>query len=87
MIFLTNIPTHEEDDPITDGDDKNVQIVICMTRQGSRRLRATSYAQSDMAFARIAGYHEFEIASVDRINNIGMSFRLCLGYLLFLISL
>jgi hypothetical protein len=73
MIYLTNTPMHEEDDPVTDGDDKDVRIVICMTRQGSWRLRATSYAQSDMAFSRIAGYHEFEIASVDRINNTGMS--------------
>ena len=72
MIYLTNIPLHEEDDPVTDGDGKDVRIVICMTRQGSRRLWATSYTQSDMAFARILGYHEFEIASVDRINNPGM---------------
>jgi hypothetical protein len=75
MICLANISIHEEDDPVTDGDGENVRIVICMSRQGSWRLRATSYAQSDMAFARIAGYHEFEIASVDRINNTGMSFQ------------
>ena len=75
IINLSNIPSHDEDDPVTDGNGKDVRIVICMSRQASWRLRATSYAQSDMAFARIAEYHEFEIASVDRINNTGMSFQ------------
>jgi hypothetical protein len=72
MIHLTNVPVHDEDDPVIDGDSSDVYIVICMTNEGSQRLRKAQYIQSDMAFKRVVNYFEFEMATVDRINNTSM---------------
>lgn len=69
MIHLTNVPVYDEDDPVGDGDSKDVYIVICMTNESSWRLRKAQYIQSDMAFKRVADFFEFEMATVDRINN------------------
>lgn len=73
MIHLTNVAIYEEDDSVTDGDNSDVYIVICMTSEGSRRLLEAQYIQSDMAFKRVVDYFEFEMATIDRINNTSMS--------------
>ena len=74
MILMTDseLITHEEDEPVFIGEgdsDHVVQIIICMTQEGSKRLLDTQYLQSDMAFKRIVGFYEFELAAVDRISN------------------
>jgi hypothetical protein len=40
-----------------------------MSQEGSERLMSARYLQSDMAFKRVVGFYEFELAAVDRINN------------------
>ena len=69
--------THEEDEPVLVGerDSDGVQIIICMTQEGSKRLLGAQYLQSDMAFKRIVGFYEFELAAVDRISNTSMRQR------------
>jgi len=70
---MTDIPTHDGD-LATDGNSScDVQIVICMTSEGSRHLLNTQYIQSNMAFKHIVGYYEFELAAVDQISNTSMS--------------
>jgi hypothetical protein len=73
IILMTNseLITHEEDEPvlIEEGDLDGVRIIICMTQEGSRRLLGAQYLQSDIAFKRIVGFYEFELAAVDRISN------------------
>ena len=76
MIHLTNVPVYNEDDPVTDGDGSNVYIVICMANEGSWRLREAQYIQSDMAFKCVVGFFEFEMATIDHINNTSM-FKFC----------
>ena len=88
MIHLTNVPAYEEDDPVTaDGNSSDVYIVICMTNEGSWRLREAQYIQSDMAFKRVVDYFEFEMATVDRINNTSMFCDFCPFFILILESL
>ena len=72
MIHLTNLPVYDEDDPVTNGDSSDVNIVICMTNEGSWCLQEAQYIQSDMAFKRVVDFFEFEMATVDRINNTSM---------------
>jgi hypothetical protein len=74
IILMTDseLITHEEDDsePVLAGEDSDaVRIIICMTQEGSKRLLGAQYLQSDMAFKRIVGFYEFELAAVDRISN------------------
>lgn len=67
-------PRHEEDeeDNNEQKDDK-IRIIICMTSEASRRLRATGrYLQSDIAFRRIAHFLEFELACKERDANTSM---------------
>ena len=66
---MTGYPSDEEDEPEPKGDVDAVRILICMTREGSQRLLQAQYLQSDMAFKRVVGFHEFELATIDRINN------------------
>ena len=66
---MTGFPLHEEDELGPEGDDDNVHIVICMTHEGSRHLLQAQYLQSDMAFKCVVGFHEFELATIDRISN------------------
>jgi hypothetical protein len=66
---MTKFVLHEEDDPVLVGEGDEVQIIICMTQEASERLLAAQYLQSDMAFKRIVGFYEFELAAVDRISN------------------
>ena len=70
IISMTVYPLHEEDEPCPEVDVNrdDVRIVICMTPEGSRRLLQAQYLQSDMAFKRVVGFHEFELATFDRIS-------------------
>ena len=49
--------------------NKNLRIIICMSRAGSERLLRAQYLQSDVAFKRIVGFYEFELACIDRDAN------------------
>lgn len=73
IIVMTEFITHEEDEPALIGDSDGVQIIICMTPEGSKHLLCAQYLQSDMAFKRIVGFFEFEMAAVDRISNTSKS--------------
>ena len=62
--YLGEVPVgalavHEDDEPKK--MDESLRIVICMTKESSRRLLRAQYLQSDIAFKRIAGFLEFEI--------------------------
>ena len=67
-----SVITHEEDEP-NDMVEETLRIVICMTTESSQRLLNAQYLQSDIAFKRVAGFLEFEIASLDRNAQIGLS--------------
>ncbi|KAJ3834076.1 hypothetical protein F5878DRAFT_697457 [Lentinula raphanica] len=77
-------------DKLTEDDyDSNVEcatnlrsplrIAICMTSLASQRFIKASYLQSDIAFKRIVGFYEFEIAALDRNSNTNFTF--CRVYL------
>jgi len=69
IIFLAECSVHEEDELGPEGDADGVRIMICMTREGSQRLLQAQHLQSDMAFKHVVGFHEFELATIDRISN------------------
>lgn len=73
MILMNEFISHEEDEPALAVGERDsdgvVQIIICMTEEGSKRLLGAQYLQSDMAFKRVVGFYEFELAAVDRISN------------------
>ncbi|KAK7022633.1 hypothetical protein R3P38DRAFT_3196030 [Favolaschia claudopus] len=52
----------------------NLRAIVCMTPNGSRRLKKSQYVQSDIGFQRIEGFHEFEIASMDSFANTSVIF-------------
>ncbi|KAJ7886628.1 hypothetical protein B0H14DRAFT_2338160, partial [Mycena olivaceomarginata] len=72
------LPVHEEDDPPVIGET-TTRIIICMTPDASHRLKTAGYLQRDIGFRRIVGFHEFEIASMDRDANTSVIF--CRVYL------
>ncbi|GBE78483.1 hypothetical protein SCP_0113720 [Sparassis crispa] len=45
-----------------------MRIIICMTKEQSRRLIKAQYLQSDIAFKRVVGYKEFELGGWDGEN-------------------
>lgn len=53
----------------TDSNDAPLRIVVCMSKAGSERLCQAQYVQSDIGFKRVVGFHEFEIAGMDRDAN------------------
>lgn len=62
----------DSDDLLSDsGQGESLQIVICMTPQASQRFVMAQHLQSDIAFKRVVGFYEFEIASIDSISNTG----------------
>ncbi|KAK6991924.1 hypothetical protein R3P38DRAFT_2571883 [Favolaschia claudopus] len=66
---------HEEDDPEIDEKDNMIRMIICMAVEGSRRLLAAGrYVQSDIAFRRIMGFLEFELACLERDANTSLIF-------------
>ncbi|KAF9059684.1 hypothetical protein BDP27DRAFT_1497038 [Rhodocollybia butyracea] len=67
----------EEDDVPDDGllsDSDPLRIAVCMTVAASSRLIEAQYLQSDIAFKRVVGFYEFEIASVDQSSNTSITF-------------
>ncbi|KAJ7679787.1 hypothetical protein B0H17DRAFT_1139059 [Mycena rosella] len=69
-----NLPVHEEDDEPGEPGEKT-RIIICMSREGSRRLQLYgAYLQSDTGFKRIVGFDEFELAAMDRDANTSIIF-------------
>lgn len=62
-----NLESYEEDDPeVHQYESDHLRIIVCMSCEGSKRLLNAQYIQSDIAFRRITGFHEFELAAVDR---------------------
>ena len=84
-VPLSNLTTHEEDDSNETGEP--LWIIICMSKESSRRLLSAQYLQSDIAFKRVAGFLEFEIGGSNQNANIGQSFLLCSHHGLDLIHL
>ncbi|KAK6981751.1 hypothetical protein R3P38DRAFT_2578154, partial [Favolaschia claudopus] len=73
----TAVVRHEEDDPdsTTDQKDDMIRIIICMAVEASERLlSAGRYLHSDIAFRRIVGFLEFELACLDRDANTSLIF-------------
>ncbi|KAG6847262.1 hypothetical protein H0H93_009227, partial [Arthromyces matolae] len=70
----SSFEVHDEDEPASDGRDADVRMIICMTREGSRRLQNAQYIQSDIGFKRVVGYYEFELACLDRLANTSVIF-------------
>jgi hypothetical protein len=54
---------------------ETLRMVVCMTPSQSRHLLDAQYLQSDIAFKRVVGYYEFELAGWDPINLIGNNFN------------
>lgn len=46
-----------------------LQVIICMTPDASKRMKQARYLQSDIGFKRVTGFYEFEIGSLDRESN------------------
>lgn len=71
VIQIANDPTssYEDDNSRSTSGDNVIRIVICMSKEGSERLVNSQYLQSDIAFKRVPGFYEFEIAGVDRDAN------------------
>lgn len=57
----------------SENSEENLRIVVCMSPEGSSRLLRAQYIQSDIAFRRVVGYQEFELATFDREGNTSMS--------------
>lgn len=72
-IPTESLLAHDEDEEPTDTKDQMTRIIICMAAEASRRLlSAGQYLQSDIAFRRIVGFLEFELACMDRDANTSM---------------
>jgi hypothetical protein len=72
-VDTTQPDTEEEDDDMIGKDDR-LRIIVCMTPEASKRLVSSGrYLQSDIAFRRIVGFKEFEVAGMDRDANTSKS--------------
>ncbi|KAF8058596.1 hypothetical protein FPV67DRAFT_1428067 [Lyophyllum atratum] len=72
----------EEEDEDDDGRDEvcgRLQIIICMSKEGSRRFSEAQYLQSDIGHKRVIGFKEFEVASLDKVKNTSVT--LCRVYM------
>ena len=68
---ISTLTEHEDDEP---NDTREfLRIIICMTRESSRRFLHAQYLQSDIAFKRVAGFLEFETGSLNQNAPIGSS--------------
>lgn len=47
------------------------RVVICMFPESSRRLLAATRLESDISFARVSGYLEFELGGWEEYSNKG----------------
>ncbi|KAK7031741.1 hypothetical protein R3P38DRAFT_2521802 [Favolaschia claudopus] len=74
-IPVNTLISHEEDDLEPDQKDNMIRIIICMAVEASHRLlSAGRYLQSDIAFRRISGFLEFELACLERDANTSLIF-------------
>lgn len=63
-------PEDAEEEEITGDSNGKLRIVICMPKAGSRRLQTSGrYIQCDIAYKRVVGFYEFEVACMDRDAN------------------
>ncbi|KAF8128839.1 hypothetical protein K438DRAFT_1645085 [Mycena galopus ATCC 62051] len=73
VLAIDSVPPSDEDeddDDILPPKDDKLRIIICMTKEASRRLITSGqYLQSDIAFRRIVGFKEFEVAGMERDAN------------------
>ncbi|KAJ3851308.1 hypothetical protein EV368DRAFT_3183, partial [Lentinula lateritia] len=72
----------DEDDLIEDQGPSSkdpLRIVICMSKTSGHRFLEAQYLQSDIAFKRIIGFYEFEVAYLDQFTNTSVT--LCRVYL------
>jgi hypothetical protein len=60
---------HDEDEAPSSGASNVLRIIICMSKEGSEHLLKAQYPSSDIAFKRVVGFYEFEMACMDRISN------------------
>ncbi|KAF9058435.1 hypothetical protein BDP27DRAFT_1241199 [Rhodocollybia butyracea] len=77
MLQISETLVDDEQDGVS--LEEPLQIVICMTKEGSRRFSTAQYLQSDIAFKRIIGFYEFEVALVEEYTNTSVT--LCRVYL------
>ncbi|KAJ7212425.1 hypothetical protein C8J57DRAFT_1097238, partial [Mycena rebaudengoi] len=73
-IPMKTLARHDEDEQETDKDDM-IRIIICMAVEASRHLLSSGqYLQSEIAFRRIVGFLEFEMACMERDANTSLIF-------------
>ncbi|KAJ7235961.1 hypothetical protein C8J57DRAFT_971869, partial [Mycena rebaudengoi] len=68
-----------EDEDVLKSRDSLLRIAVCMFPESNRRLNdevkeSGQYIQSDIAFQRVVGYEEFELAGMDRDANSSIVF-------------
>jgi hypothetical protein len=68
---------HEEDD--TNRASDPIRIIICMSKDSSKRLLDAQFLQSDIGFKRIVGFQEFELGGRDHGSRTGVSVHLLLS--------
>jgi hypothetical protein len=78
IIELPDFPIDEFDTespgiPAGKEATKSLRAIVCMSPAGSHRLKQSQYLQSDIAFQRVEGFYEFEIAAMDSYANTSMS--------------
>ncbi|KAG6847309.1 hypothetical protein H0H93_008916, partial [Arthromyces matolae] len=73
-IPADTLPVHLEDEPSRNGEKGDINMIICMFKEGSRRLANAQYIQSDIGFKRVVGFYEFELAGFDRDANTSVVF-------------
>ncbi|KAJ7764293.1 hypothetical protein B0H16DRAFT_1799720 [Mycena metata] len=72
---IASVERHEEDEWDNTDRGTKLRIIVCMYPKGSKRLlEAGRYLQSDIAFKRIVGFLEFEIACMERGSNTSIIF-------------
>ncbi|KAJ7867739.1 hypothetical protein B0H14DRAFT_3132843 [Mycena olivaceomarginata] len=79
IMDLADFPTDEFDcDSLRSSSGSaattNLRLIVCMSPQGSHRLIKSQYLQSDIAFQRVEGFYEFEIATMDTFANTSVIF-------------
>ena len=76
---ISTLTKHEEDEPNNTGEF--LRIIICMTKESSRRLLHAQYLQSDIAFKHVIGFLEFETGGLNQNAQIGSSDGCCIYFI------
>jgi hypothetical protein len=71
-VPISSLTVYEDDEHIIESDEM-LRIIICMTKQSSRRLLRAQYLQSDISFKRVVGFLEFEIGGFNQNASIGVN--------------